>query len=266
MAAVPVLSGVAALLTPVGPGLFGAVLQVSSRGKYFYEWGPPDFTRFYAVVLLLLLALAVVPRLRRGRAPWFDIALIGLAALWAVYSLRTVPVAACLAAPLAAAALQPWLGARPEVPRLERGLVVGGYLLALAGLALVVPHTADRPRESPAWLDDALGDLPEGTRVVNDTASGGYLMWRFPQLDVGMHGYGDTYTDDELERNADIEAGRGGWVELLRDTGAELAVVPPSSPLAYNLREVQDWTVLEHSDDLELLQAPPGWAAGSQGA
>ena len=214
---------------------FAAVLQVNSRGKYFYEWGPPTFTRFYAVVLLVLLALTVVPRLRRGRVPWFDIALIGLAGLWAVYSLRTVPVAACLAAPLAAAAIQPWLGARPDVRRLERGLVVGGYLLALAGLALVVPHTADQPREAPAWVDDALGDLPEGTKVVDDSAYGGYLMWRFPQLDLVMHGYGDTFTDDELERNADIDAVRGGWVALLRDTEAELIldyipdVVPDAS-------------------------------------
>jgi hypothetical protein len=254
-----VLSGVSSLLTPVGPGLFAAVLQVNSRGKYFYEWGPPTFTRFYAVVLLVLLALTVVPRLRRGRVPWFDIALIGLAGLWAVYSLRTVPVAACLAAPLAAAAIQPWLGDRPDVRRLERGLVVGGYLLALVGLALVVPHTADQPRESPAWMDEALADLPEGTKVVDDSAYGGYLMWRFPQLDLVMHGYGDTFTDDELERNADIDAVRGGWVALLRDTEAELAVLSPDSPLAYNLRATQGWTVVEHSDDLELLQAPPGW-------
>jgi hypothetical protein len=263
MAAVPVLSGVAALLTPVGPGLFAAVLQVNSRSKYFYEWGPPTFTRFYAVVLLVLLALTVVPRLRRGRVPWFDIALIGLAGLWAVYSLRTVPVAACLAAPLAAAAIQPWLGARPDVRRLERGLVVGSYLLALVGLALVVPHSADQPRESPAWMDDALGDLPEGTKVVDDSAYGGYLMWRFPQVDLVMHGYGDTFTDDELERNADIDAVRGGWVALLRDTEAELAVLAPDSPLAYNLRATQGWTVLEHHDDLDLLQAPPGWLDGS---
>ena len=95
--------------------------------------------------------------------------------------------------------------------------------------------------------------------MADETAYGGYLMWRFPQLDLVMHGYGDTYTDAELERNADIGAVRGGWVELLRATGAEYAVLPPNGPLAYNLREVQGWTVLEHSDDLELLRAPPGW-------
>src|SRR5262245_19979237 len=192
MLAVPVLSAAVSLLTPVGPGLFPAVLQVSSRAQYFYEWGPPDFTEFYAVVLLAILALAIVPRLRRGeRVPWFDIALITLAALWAVYSLRTVPVSACMAAPLAAAALQPALGGRPRVVRTERVLVLAGYVVALAGLALVVPHTADEPVETPAWVDGALGDLPPGTVVLDDTGFGGYLMWRFPQLDLVMNGYGD---------------------------------------------------------------------------
>jgi hypothetical protein len=259
MAAVPVLSAAAVLVTPVGPGLFPAVVQVGSRARYFYEWGPPDYTKPYAAVLLVLLALALVPRLRRGNVAWFDLALVGLAALGAVYSLRTVPVAACLAAPLAAAALQPWLGARPRVTRPERLLLIGGYVAALVALALVVPHTAAEPRDDPAWADDALGDLPDGTKVLSDSAYGGLLMWRYPQLDLVAHGYGDTYTDDELERNADIEGVRSGWVTLVRGTDVDYAVLRPSSPLAYNLRVVEDWTVVHEGGDLEMLRPPPGW-------
>jgi hypothetical protein len=263
MAAVPVLSAAVSLLSPAGPGLLPAVLRVGSRAKYFYEWNPPDYTKPWVAVLVVILALAVVPRLRRAeRVPWFDVLLLGLAALLAIYSMRTVPVAACLAAPLAAAAVQPILGARPSVPRGERLLVVGGAVLALATLAVLVPHTADEHRDTPSWLDGALGDLPAGTRVIDDSGFGGYLMWRFPQLDVVVHGYGDLYTDDELERNADIERVRAGWVELVQDTGATYAVLPPNSPLAYNLREAEGWRVVERSDDLELLRPPPGWTDG----
>ena len=261
MALVPVLSAAVSLLTPAGPGLFPAVLRVGSRAKYFYEWNPPDYTKPWVALLAVILALAIVPRLRRAApVPWLDLLLWGLAALCAVYSMRTVPVAACLAAPLAAIAVQPVLGARPPVPRHELLLVVGGALAALITLAVLVPHTADEPLETPSWLDGALGDLPAGTRVVDDTGFGGYLLWRFPQLDVAVHGYGDLYTDDELERNADIEGVRGGWVELVRDIDPAYAVLPPGSPLAYNLRELEGWTVVEHSDDLELLRPPAGWA------
>ena len=259
MAAVPVLSALASLLTPVGPGLFPAVLRVSSRREYFYEWGRPDFTEVYCVVLLALLALAVLPRLLRRKVAWFDLALVALAALWAAYSLRTVPVAACLAAPLAAAALQPWLGVRPVVPRAERVLAIGGYVAALVALALVVPHPAAEPRDHPAWEDMALDELPDGTTILADSGYGGFLMWRHPQLDLVAHGYGDTFTDDELERNADIDAVRDGWVGLVRAADVDYALLPPDSPLGHGLRVEEHWVVVHHSDDLELLRPPPGW-------
>lgn len=260
MLAVPLLSAAATLATPVGLGLFPAVLRVSSRARYFNEWRPTDFHEPYALVLLALLALAVVPRLRRTEpTTWFDVALIGLAALWAVYSTRTVPVSACLMAPFAAGGVQQWLGAPRQVTLRERLAVLGGYAAALAVLAAVVPHTADRPLDTPSWLDDELTDLPKGTPVLGTSGFGGYLMWRFPQLDVVSSGYGDIYTDDELERMADVEGVRGGWVEDVQAFHAAYAVLPPGSPLAYALRQVEHWTVIDQGDDLQLLAPPPGF-------
>jgi hypothetical protein len=260
MASVPLLSLALTLLTPVGPGLLPAVLRVTSRSEYFYEWNPPDFTRGINLLLLLLLAVGAVPRLRRGKpVAWFDLGLLGLAALWAVYSQRTVPVAACMAAVLAASAVQPWLGSRPPVARRERWFVLSASVAVLITLAVVVPHTADRPRHEPAWLDDSLRALPSGTVLLSDTGLAGYLMWAYPDLDFPMNGYGDTFTEDELERNADIDAVRGGWIEQVRSIHPAFAVLPPGSPLAYNLREAEDWSVVEEGGDLELLAPPSGW-------
>ena len=212
----------------------------------------------------MLLALAVVPLLRRGSVDWFSLALVGLAALWAVYSLRTVPVAACMAAPLAAAALQPGLGPRPRVGRAERVVAVAIVAAALVGLALAVPQTASRPAAHPAWLDRTLPSLPDGTRVLAESSTGGYLMWRYPQLDLVAHGYGDAYTDAELQRNADIEDVQPGWTDLVRDTGVDYALVSPDTPLGYALEDVEEWTVVAGSGDLLLLAPPPGWmSAGS---
>ena len=264
MLAVPLLSAAAALLTPAGPGLALAVVRVTSRSRYFHEWRPTDFHEPYALVLLALLALAVVPRLRGGEpASWFEVGLIGLAVLLAVYTTRTVPVSACVAAPLAAGGVQMWLrprlGTPPTVRLRERLAVLSAYAAALAVLAVLVPHTADRPADAHSWLDAELGKLPEGTVVLDEIGFGGYLMWRFPQLDVVQNGYGDSYTDDELERNADVEEVRGGWLEDVKSLHAAYAVLPPGSPLAYSLREVEHWEVVEQGKDLQLLAPPAGW-------
>jgi hypothetical protein len=237
------------------------VLQVGSRSEYFYEWGAPDFTRPYIATVLLLLALAMVPRMRRGRVAWFPLVLIGLATVWAVYSLRTVPVAACMAAPLAAAALQPSLRCRPAAGRPERLLLAGGYLAALAALALLVPHTANEPPEKPSWLDPALSELPAGSKVLGQSGPGGYLMWRYPQLDLVAHGYGDTYTDAEIERNAEIADLKAGWVDLVRDLHVSYAVLDPDSSLGYALRVTEGWVVVRAGGGMALLQPPAGWDA-----
>ena len=100
---VPVLSAVAAMLTPLGPALYGAVLGVGSRSQYFSEWNTPDFTTSALIVLGLMLALAVVLFVRRGRATWFDLAFLLTAGACAVWSWRTVPVAAVMLVPLIAA-------------------------------------------------------------------------------------------------------------------------------------------------------------------
>ena len=40
---VPLLCALAAAVTPVGPALYGAVVQVGANAEYFTEWASPDF-------------------------------------------------------------------------------------------------------------------------------------------------------------------------------------------------------------------------------
>jgi hypothetical protein len=161
--------------------------------------------------------------------------------------------------PLAALALQPAVGERAPVTRVERSFVTGSFVAALVVLAVLVPRTADAPPDRPAWVDPTLSSLPQGTRILDESSFGGYLMWRYPQLDLMMHGYGDTYTTSELQRNLDITALNPGWDRLVRDSDVEYAVLPPDSPLAYALREQEGWTVLHDDPDIQMLQPPPDW-------
>jgi hypothetical protein len=263
-AAVPVASAVAAALTPVGPRLYDAVAAVGSRAHFFAEWGAPDWTSTYVLALAILFVVAVGAMWRRRRNSWTEMLLVLLAAGFAVYSLRTVPVAAAMIAPLAAGPVQSLFGDRPPGGRREWVVVTGCAVAALLALAIAVPHTSDDPPHQPGWVDPALSHLPAGTKVVNDWGWGGYLMWRYPQLDLMMNGYGDTFTTAELTRNQSLMAVEPGWEDTLRATGARVAVLQASSRLSDALTSLEGWHVVHDSDSYVMLRAPASWdSAGS---
>ena len=159
--------------------------------------------------------------------------------------------------PLTASALGELTHAeRPQ--RRETLAVLLSAVVCLVALAVAVPRTVDDAPKDPPWAA-TLDDLPAGTKVLDDWGGGGYFMWRWPQLDLVMNGYGDIYTDDELARNFRMDATNPGWVASVQSTGARYALLKPGSRLAYALEDLEDWKVLHRSDDLVLLTAPPGW-------
>jgi hypothetical protein len=249
----------AAAATPVGPSLYGAVVAVGARREYFAEWLPPDWVSLDSGAFALLLVATLIGLWRRVENSWTETLLIALAGVFAAYSVRTVPVGAAMLAPLAAGPLQALVGRRTAVDARERWAVLGAAGLALVVLALAVPRTSDDPLPVPSWSDRAIGGLPAGTKVLNDWSLGGYLMWRYPRLDLVMHGYGDTFTTAELTRNDDLVRTAPGWQRRLRETGARVAVLRPRSFLASQLTSEEGWTTVHRSNTLELLRAPTGW-------
>lgn len=255
-AGVPVGSLLVAGLTPVGPALYVGILAVGGRAKYFFEWGPTDFTAPAGVVLLVLVLGTALMGVRRDDRLFT--ALLVVAAGWALYSIRTMPVATAMLVPLACIAVQRATDRRVPVGKPERAVVWGTAGACLVVLAFAVPHTSEEPLAQPSWLDAELSTLPAGTVVLDEWGWGGYLMWRYPQLDLVMHGYGDTFTVEELERNTDLREVQPGWDTMARQTGAEVAVLTTDSPLAYAL-ELERWEVVHEGADLVLLEAPSTW-------
>lgn len=250
----------AAALTPVGPGLYPAVLTVAGRARFFGEWGPPDFTSANGAAVVLLGVPSLLVWLRRG-TDWPSALFLGLGLGLALYSNRTLPLAAVTLAPLAAAALQQLLPTASSFPtRRELGTGAAVGVMGLVVLALVTPHTANRPAGAlvATGPEAALDDLPPGTAVLDDWGDGGYVMWAHPQLDLVMHGYGDTFTTEELQRNSDILDLERGWQDLVRSTGAEVAFLPTDQPLAAALEDA-GWRVVEEDEGVELLTAPDDW-------
>jgi hypothetical protein len=264
-AGVTIACAVAAALTPVGPSLYGAVLTVSSRARYFAEWLPPTWTTWSSIGFIVLFVVTLTGLLLRGTNTWTETLLVALGGVFAAYADRTVPVGAAMLAPLAAAPWQSMLGRRRPVVARERWAVLGGALAALAALGLAVPHTSADPLPQPGWADPTLGGLPAGTKVLNDWNLGGYLMWRYPRLDLMMHGYGDTFTTAELDRNTRLLQVSPGWPEDVRASGARYALLRPGSLLSSQLMTQEGWRVVRQSDDLVLLRAPASWRSPEPG-
>lgn len=262
LALVPVLSAVAAALTPVGPKLYPAVLLVGSRGKYFAEWQPAHFLRLAGGTFVVLAGIVLVRMVRR-RAPasWTETLLFGLACAWALYTTRTVAVGAMMLVPIGARGLGELMPRLRRAGKVEVGVVLGGVVASLVALALAVPSTADTGIADPPFARQ-LDQLPAGTTVVNDWGKGGWFMWRWPKLDFVVNGYGDLYTDAELDRNFRLDSTDPGWVAAVQETGARYALLDPGSRLAYGLQNLESWQLLDRDADLVLLKAPAGWPAG----
>ena len=78
LAAIPALSVVVTALTPVGPALFSAVLEVNSRGQYFSEWHSPDFREPNGIALLVLIGVMLIRLGRKHTAmSWTELAADG---------------------------------------------------------------------------------------------------------------------------------------------------------------------------------------------
>lgn len=270
LAAVPALSLVAAGLTPVGPALYGAVVRVGAISEYFSEWRPPDFTSPAPFVAASLLVLMLATGLRMtAPMPWTVLALTLLAGVFLLHSGRTVPVAVAMLVPLLAHHLSGVLPRRErsaaEVPVVVGAVVVAG---ALAVLLSAGNHEDLRQRSDAHASVDA---LPAGTPLLNEWGEGGYDMWRHRDLEILQHGYGDMFTDSELQRNVKINKLAPGWEHRVRELGFEHALLYRENPVAHTLVDHLGWTVVDEDPKpaghalgdpgkrLVHLRAPEGW-------
>lgn len=263
--AVPALSLLVAGLTPVGPRLYGAVLLVNSRAQFFTEWGPPDFRTREGAVLLLLLCVTIAALAKAPRTSWFDILLLLGALTCAVYSKRTVPVAVTILVPLAASAADNLMRTWTRPSRRESLAVAGALGAILLALAVAVPHTSAEELVQPAWVDTEVGTLPPGTPIITEMTVGSYLLWKYPDLDPVIHGYGDVYTLGELRAHDGFETVQPGWDDFARSTGARIALERTGTAITYALQSA-GWRVTHHDADIAILVAPPGWLVGADGS
>ena len=134
--------------------------------------------------------------------------------------------------------------------------VVGGWaVLCLVVVALVAPVTSDRPGDVPTGLDAALDRLPPGTRVFNDYDLGGWMVWRHPDLEHYVDGLVTPYSVRHVDDYGRVVSQAPGWYDVMRRSGAAVALVPSDSAAAAGLKR-KGWTVQGTDDGYVLLARP----------
>ena len=256
---VPVLSFVAALLTPVGPGLVLSQFAVSTRSSMIAEWGPTSFRTVPAIAAAVLVALLVVLWARRGSASWTAVLLALLACGWILYVSRLVPLGAIVLAPLVAEALHRErhpCESPQRVGALERGVVWGAVAACLVGLAVAVPHTSTEAAGVPTRFQSRLAVLPKGTPVLVEDGTGAWIEWRFPTLNPVIDGMLDAYPVHYIKRFMHFRAVKPGWRSFVRDSDAHVAVLTKGSALSAGMQDQLHWRPVQREGEWVYLEAP----------
>jgi hypothetical protein len=243
---VPVLSLVAAALTPVGPRLLLSLFDVSAAAAPFVqEWQPTSARNPFALITLAMIALVVLTWVRsRSVPPTWQMALAAIAFVATLIMYRTVAVGAIIAAPLFASALQQQRFTPSKA--LTRQAVFTWLGLSLAAVLVAAPIAgtmAQKPFGVPDGLRPQLAALPAKTVVLNQFAISGWLLWAEPHLIPVADLRSEVYSSEYLTAYRNNESVGPGWQSFITRTGATAALLSKDSALADALQQQLHWRI-----------------------
>lgn len=260
---VPFFATLATLLTPAGLNLWkatvNALLTGAGKSGFYTEWGPPSYTDVYSAVAFLLFVAVALVFASRSSTNWTEKALLFLMLGWAVWSIRSVPLAFLMGLVLL---LHRTAGPAARVALKELVGVGLAAVLAFGAFTAMAPANPTYYIGIPSWVDTRLASLPADTVVYTSFREGSYSLYAHPQLTIFIHGYVDAFTDEEEQLMEDLIFMLPQWDQKLEATGATYALWHPKSPVAYNL-QLQGWTVVQGDENFLLLAAPAEVPAAS---
>ena len=256
--AIPILSLVAAGLTPVGPRLLLTPLTVGTNVSEFVgEWQPTSARNPFALVTLAMLGLVILSWVRLGRrAPWWQIALLLTGVGATLATSRTIAVGAIIATPLLAQEIQLYRD-RPVDRSTWRSRWAWAALILVA-LSAAMPLSAARaqdPVSVPQRLRAQLSVLPPGTVVLADGDISGWLFWAEPAVRPVLDPRIEIYSQAHLRAFVSTMAAAPGWQQFVERTGARYALVRSDAPIATALVEHAGWSRIGKDAGLVLLKA-----------
>jgi len=257
---VPAASLAVCALTPVGPRLLLAPFEVSQIATEFVQEWQPTHVRasLDAILTLVMIAGAMIGWIGSSRkTPWWKLGLAVASVVATLAMVRTIPVGAIIAAPLAASALQSLRHTTPQPPgRRSRQLWA---LLVITCAVIAVPVTAivaQKPGGVPDRLQQTLDAAPAGSVVLNDDSLSGWLLWREPQLVAVFDLRSEIFNKDYVAAYLRTVQVRPGWQDFLTKTKPTYALLRSESPLRLALQDELHWVPLQTAQGFTVLRTP----------
>ena len=256
--AIPMLSLVAAGLTPLGPRLLLSPFAVGKNASEFVgEWQATSVHNPYALVTLAMLGLIILTWVRLGRRPqWWAIGLLLTGVGATLATTRTIAVGAVIAAPLLAQEIQLYRG-RPVVATTRRSRSAWAALI-LTALVVAAPLSAFRAQDPvavPQRLRPQLSLIPPGTVVLAEGDISGWLFWAEPAVRPVLDPRIEIYSPAHVRAFVSAMAAGPGWRQFVDRTRARYALVGSDSPIATALVERAGWSQIGKDAGLVLLRA-----------
>jgi hypothetical protein len=142
------------------------------------------------------------------------------------------------------------------VARREVALTLGLTASALAVAGFLAPSRGALPEWGPNDLDRQIAALPSGTVLCNDYGSGGWLIWKHPNVRPAIDGRTEVYAVSHVEAYMTFQSAAPGWDAYLERTGCRWALVPSDLPVAEALVRQAHWTVAARGATYSLLRSP----------
>jgi hypothetical protein len=130
----------------------------------------------------------------------------------------------------------------------------------VVGVLVAVPlssHVAREPQGVPSLLAADLARLPEGTRILVDGDTSGWLLFAVPTLAPVFDMRIESYNAPHVEGYIRTVAAEPGWRDFLARTGAEAALVPETAPIRAALIEQAGWSERSRDAGMVLIEARP---------
>lgn len=236
------------------------------------ETMPPNFADPSITPFIILLTLAVIfALLNRRNISAAHVFLLGGLGAMSLLMTRNIPLFAIASAPI----LAEWISAKTNeftswkkidarftsssTP--SKSALFPTIIIALAVVFISYRHSEGKeihqfnPQVFPVHAADWLEENPLEGRMFNDFNWGGYLLYRlWPRELVFVDSQSDFYGESLMRDYETIMLAQNDWHSLLDQYQIEWALIPTNSPLADQLKNENDWTVVYEDPVAAIIQ------------